>query len=38
VAEDLGDAHVRDVFGADGAVLAGALHLDAAEADEGGGG
>ncbi len=36
VAEDLGDAHVGDVLGADDAALAGALHLQAAEAEEAG--
>jgi hypothetical protein len=36
VEEDLGDAHVGDVFGADDAGLAGLLHLAAAEAEEGG--
>ena len=38
VAEDFGDAHEGDVFGADDAVLAGGFHLGAAEAGEGGGG
>ena len=38
VAQDLCDAHVGDVFGADDAVLAGGLHGGAAEAGEGGGG
>ncbi len=38
VAEDFGDAHVGDVFGADDAGLAGGCHLGAAEAGEGGGG
>ena len=36
VAEDFGDAHVSDVFGADDAGLAGLLHVRAAEASEGG--
>jgi uncharacterized protein YdeI (YjbR/CyaY-like superfamily) len=35
MANDLGDAHVGDVFGADDAVLAGLLHLFAAKAEEG---
>jgi hypothetical protein len=34
--EDLGDAHDGDVFGADDALLAGVLHVEAAEAGEGG--
>ena len=38
VAEDFGDAHVGDVFGADDALLAGGFHCGAAEAGEGGGG
>jgi hypothetical protein len=38
VAEDLGDAHDGDVFGADGLSLALLGHLRAAEAGEGGGG
>ena len=38
VPEDLGDAHVGDVFGADDAALAGFGHLVAAETGEGGGG
>jgi hypothetical protein len=38
VAEDLGDAHDSDVLGADDLLLAGTLHLRAAEAGEGGGG
>jgi hypothetical protein len=38
VAEDFGEAHVRDIFGADDALLAGGLHGGAAEAGEGGGG
>ena len=38
VADDLGDAHVGDVFGADDALLPGALHLLPAESGEGGGG
>ncbi len=36
VAEDFGDAHVGDVFGADDAGLARLLHEQAAEAGEGG--
>ena len=36
VAEDLGDAHDGDVFGADDAALACGFHLGAAEAEEGG--
>jgi hypothetical protein len=36
VADDFGDAHVGDVFGADDAGLAGGFHLGAAEAREGG--
>ena len=36
VAEDFGDAHVGDVFGADDAGLAGGLHEEAAETGEGG--
>ena len=35
VPDDLGDAHVGDVFGAYDAVEAGGLHLLAAEAEEG---
>jgi uncharacterized protein YdeI (YjbR/CyaY-like superfamily) len=35
VPDDLGDAHVGDVFGADDALEAGGLHLQAAEAEEG---
>ena len=38
VAEDLGDAHVGDVFGADDALLVLAGHRGAAEAGEGGAG
>ena len=38
VAEDFGEAHVGDVFGADDALLAGGFHGAAAEAGEGGGG
>ena len=34
VADDLGDAHVGDVFGADDAVLAGVVHLAAAKSEE----
>jgi hypothetical protein len=37
VAQDFGDAHVGDIFGADDAELAGVGHLGAAEAGEGGG-
>ena len=37
VAEDFGDAHVGDVFGANDALLARELHVLAAEAGEGGG-
>jgi hypothetical protein len=36
VADDFGDAHVGDVFGADDALLAGALHLRAAKTGEAG--
>ncbi len=36
VAEDFGDAHVGDVFGAHDALLAGGLHAEAAEAGESG--
>ena len=36
VAKDFGDAHVGDVFGVDDAGLAGSLHVEAAEAGEGG--
>jgi len=36
VADDLGDAHVGDVFGADDAELASLRHALAAEAGEGG--
>jgi hypothetical protein len=32
--QDLGDAHVRDIFGADGLLLAGGGHLRASEAGE----
>jgi len=35
VPDDLGDAHVGDVFGADDAVEAGGFHLQAAEAEGG---
>ncbi len=35
VADDFGDAHVGDVFGADDAVEAGGFHLFAAEAEAG---
>ena len=35
VPDDLGDAHVGDVFGADDAVEAGVFHLLAAEAEAG---
>ena len=35
VADDLGDAHVGDVFGADDAVEAGGFHLAASEAEGG---
>ena len=38
VAEDFGDAHDGDVFGADGLLLAFGAHFGAAEAGEGGGG
>ncbi len=38
VADDFGDAHVGDVFGADDALLARRFHLRAAEAEEGGAG
>lgn len=34
VAQHLGDAHVRDIFGADDALLTGRLHLRAAETRE----
>ena len=37
VADDLGDAHVGDVFGTDDTLLACLLHLLAAETEEGGG-
>jgi hypothetical protein len=37
VAQDFGDAHVGDVFGADDALLAGGFHGRAAQAGEGGG-
>ena len=36
MAQDLGDAHDGDVFGADDALLARSLHRAAAEAGEGG--
>jgi hypothetical protein len=35
VADDLGDAHVGDVFGAHDAIEAGLLHLFAAETETG---
>jgi len=38
VFDDLGDAHVGDVFGANDALLTCGLHLAAAEAEEGGAG
>jgi hypothetical protein len=34
MAQDFGDAHVGDIFRADQALLASALHLDAAETGE----
>jgi hypothetical protein len=36
MAQDLGDAHVGDVLGADDTVLAGGFHGGATEAGEGG--
>jgi hypothetical protein len=36
VLDDLGDAHVGDILGADDALLPGRLHLSAAKAKEGG--
>ena len=35
MADDLGDAHVGNVFGADDAVVAGCFHFAAAETEEG---